>query len=133
MWIGAYEQEGRTSFFAVTSDNASLGPFLTFEKAQGALKAYEEKLSGAHADLIRSLSPVFSQRQTRLGQDTFGHWKISDAVEGMLILHFNDRTAGERYLVVYEDGFIYVDVVSVRDDAIKSASEAAKRKRAFKL
>ncbi len=127
MWIGAYEREGRTDFFAITSDKASLGPFTTFAKAQAALKAYEEKLGNDKADLIASLIPVHTHRQTRMGKNGFNDWKIADTVAEILILFYRDNAVGEGYLVIYEDGFVYVGVYPSLPTAEKSAADTAKR------
>lgn len=108
MWIGAYEQEGRTDFFAVTSDKVSLGPFRTFEQTQAALAAYEEKTNRDTADRVRSLTPLLVHRQTRLGKNGLRDWVIGDIFPGFLIFRFSNEHIGKGYLVVVESGFVLV-------------------------
>lgn len=128
MWIGAYEHEGRTDFFAITSDKASLGPFRTFEQAQAALAAYEEKTNRDMADRVGSLIPLHVHRQTRLGKNGVGHWVIRDTFPGFLIFQYNNEHIGEGYLVFVELGFVLVDAYPDLSTAEAAAAKAAEYK-----
>lgn len=129
MWIGAYEQEGRTCFFAITSDKNALGPFFNFDEAQLALKAHEERLGNDKSALVELLKPILVHRQVRIGKNTYGKWLIADAVAGMLIFFFSDELLGEGYLVVIEDAFILVDTFPSMTAATKAAMIAANKYR----
>lgn len=126
MWIGAYEQEGRTCFFAITSDKNALGPFLSFDEAQLALKGHQERLENDAIDLVKSLTPVLVHRHVRLGKNSFGKWLIADAVAGVPIFFFTDELVGEGYLVIREDEFTLVETVSNLTEAEKAAMNSAK-------
>lgn len=132
MWIGAYEQEGRTSFFAITSEKSALGPFTTFKEAQFALNAFEKHLDINRAKIADSLVPIEVRRATRLAKNTFGNWLFGEPVAGTLVFFYEDELLGKTYLVFYETGFAYLGAFLNLSDAVGAASAAAKAMRVKK-
>lgn len=126
MWIGAYEQEGRTDFFAITSDKVALGPFRRFEDAKVSLTAHEEKLNSGAGTRFMPLIPVHVHRQTRLGKNRFEAWIIADIASGFLIFLYSDESAVDAYLVISEQSFALVgsfpDLITA-ESAASNASE----------